>query len=148
MSTFERAILSYLGGAKLLGIKSIKNPIAFHEMVSAGFPAQCVVTFKKLSGFTNVEVSETLGISEKTFMRLQAKPRRRIDPVVSDRLYRTAKLLALTEEVLEDPVQAREWLNEPQFGLGNRTPRELLTTDAGTREVEELLLRMEHGYLA
>jgi uncharacterized protein (DUF2384 family) len=34
------------------------------------------------------------------------------------------------------------------MALGNKIPRALLTTDAGTHQVEDLLLRMEHGYLA
>ncbi len=148
MSGVKQAIVTYLGGAKLLKLKSFDDPLMFHKIVSEGFPAKCVLEFKTLSGFSNVEVSEVLGVSEKTFIRWCADPDKRIDAVVSDRLYRTAKALALAEEVLEDPALAREWLNEPQFGLGNKMPLELLTTDAGSREVEDLLLRMEHGYLA
>ena len=148
MSQLELSILEYLGGTKLLGIPAPRTPFAFHDLVSMGLPARSATFFKKSSGFTNIELSKLLGISEKTFIRWQETPKKPIDPVVSDRLYRTAKILALAAEVLEDKDAARAWLSDPQFGLGNKTPRELLTTDAGARQVEDLLLRMEHGYLA
>jgi len=141
-------IVQLLGGKKLLGVGKLRSEFAFHELVSSGLPAKCVLHFKKSSGFTNVEVSELLGISEKTFFRWQDAPDNQIDPVSSDRLYRSAKILALATEVLEDGDEARAWLNEPQMELGDKIPRALLTTDAGTRQVEDLLLRMEHGYLA
>jgi putative toxin-antitoxin system antitoxin component (TIGR02293 family) len=148
MSQLELSILEYLGGTKLLGISTPRTAFAFHELVSMGLPARSATYFKRSSGFTNIELSRLLGISEKTFIRWQATPGKPIDPVVSDRLYRTAKVLALAARVLEDKDAARAWLSEPQFGLGKKTPCELLTTDAGARQVEDLLLRMEHGYLA
>lgn len=148
MSHLELSIFEYLGGKRFLRIKGPKTAFGFHERVSSGLPAGCVIYFKRHSGFTNIEVSKLLGVSEKTFIRWQHTPKKPINPVASDRLYRTAKLMALATEVLEDPGEARTWMNEPQFGLGNKVPRELLTTDVGARQVEDMLLRMEHGYLA
>jgi putative toxin-antitoxin system antitoxin component (TIGR02293 family) len=54
----------------------------------------------------------------------------------------------LAEEVIEDREQAREWLRSPQVGLDNRVPFVLMETEAGAREVEDLLLRIEHGVLS
>jgi putative toxin-antitoxin system antitoxin component (TIGR02293 family) len=54
----------------------------------------------------------------------------------------------LAEKVLENRDQALEWLRTPQFGLGNRVPLDLLATEAGAHEVENLLFRIEHGFLA
>jgi putative toxin-antitoxin system antitoxin component (TIGR02293 family) len=59
-----------------------------------------------------------------------------------------ARIFALAEEVLEDRTQAGEWLASPQAGLGGRVPLELLETEAGTRAVEDELLRIEHGFVA
>jgi putative toxin-antitoxin system antitoxin component (TIGR02293 family) len=72
----------------------------------------------------------------------------RIKPAVSDRLYRTAKIVALAEEVLEDRDQALTWLSSNQKGLGDCMPLDLIETEAGTREVEEELQRIEHGFVA
>ena len=147
MAHIELSILEYLGGKKLLGSRDCARPLAFHEMVSTGLPAASLMQFKQRLGLTNAVVSLVVGISEKTLIRWRDAPGKLMDPVASDRLYRAAKVMALAREVLEDDEEAREWMGEPQMGLGNRIPLELLTTDAGARQVEELLLRMEHGYL-
>lgn len=58
---------------------------------------------------------------------------------------RYAKILRLAVQVLEDEETARQWLHEPQFGLGWRTPIEIMRTNEGAREVERLLIRIEKG---
>jgi putative toxin-antitoxin system antitoxin component (TIGR02293 family) len=85
-----------------------------------------------------------LGISHKTLSRMRATAQK-LDTVASDRLYRTARIVSLAIDVLEAEAPAVSWLKRPQIGLGGKRPLALLTTDAGTVEVERLLLRMEHG---
>ena len=148
MRKFESTMIEYLGGKKNLGASAGESPMNLHDRVFTGLPAQCVTSFKLHSGLTNVQVSALLGVSEKTFIRWQANPKKPIDAVSSDRLYRTARIMALAEDILEDAEAARQWIGEPQIGLDKRVPRDLLTTDIGACHVEELLLRMEHGYLA
>ena len=148
MSLLDEQIVNFLGGKKALQIKGPWTPFAFHDKVTAGLPVTCVLSFKAHSGFNVTEVSEVLGITERTFMRWQKHPLVPLDPVASDRLYRTAKIMALAGQVLEDTGEARAWMNEPQYALDEKIPRELLTTDAGARQVEEVLNRIEHGYLA
>ncbi|MDE2050888.1 MAG: DUF2384 domain-containing protein, partial [Gammaproteobacteria bacterium] len=46
------------------------------------------------------------------------------------------------------PEYAQEWLRTPQRVLGGRPPVQLLGRDAGAPAVEELLLALEHGFLA
>ncbi len=144
----ELSILNYLGGKKLLGIKDLTRPLAFHDIVSTGLPAASLMQFKERLGLTNTEVSVVIGVSEKTLVRWGHTPKKLMDPVASDRLYRAAKVMALAREVFEDDEEARGWMSEPQIALGDKVPLELLTSDAGAHQVEELLLRMEHGYLA
>ncbi|MDA8091919.1 MAG: MbcA/ParS/Xre antitoxin family protein [Nitrospiraceae bacterium] len=44
-----------------------------------------------------------------------------------------------------DKKTASEWIQEPQFGLGGRTPLDMLETDEGMNEVESLLLHLQYG---
>ena len=67
-----------------------------------------------------------------------------LSPVESDRIYRFARVVALAEDVFEDGVDALEWLKSPQHGLGGCIPFDMLQTDAGSREVEELLNRIDY----
>lgn len=141
-------ILSLLGGPRALGGKKLKGPLAWHDLVLDGLPGICVISFKDYAGLSTSSISDLLGVSEKTYFRVQAHPNRPIDPVMSDRLVRAAKVMALAEEVLESREEAIGWMGEQQAALGNAVPRDLLTTDTGAKQVEDLLLRMEHGYLA
>jgi putative toxin-antitoxin system antitoxin component (TIGR02293 family) len=67
--------------------------------------------------------------------------------IEGDRLARLARLIVLANTVLEQPDLVREWFRSPQIGLNNQTPLEVLVTEAGAREVEDLLQRIEHGVL-
>jgi putative toxin-antitoxin system antitoxin component (TIGR02293 family) len=84
-----------------------------------------------------------LGISKATWHRRKLSGR--LDASESDRLIRFARLLAQATEVLETPVQARQWLGSPQIGLGGAIPLEYAATEVGAREVEDLLSRIEYS---
>ncbi len=141
-------IFQNLGGRKAVGKPVWKSTLDLHHSIVAGLPVKCAIYFKVHAGLSNRNMCTALGVSEKTFIRWQDDPATRLDAVYSDRLVRTAKVMGLAEEVLEDGGNAKEWLSTPQPALGNEIPQELLSTDIGAKQVEDLLLQMEHGYLA
>jgi len=55
------------------------------------------------------------------------------------------KLLALANKVMGDKELATLWLYETQFGLDDDRPVNRMRTAKGAKEVESLLLRLEHG---
>ncbi len=48
-------------------------------------------------------------------------------------------------EVLGDKKTAGEWLRDHQPALGGHIPLDLLWSDDGAKEVEDLLVRIDHG---
>ncbi len=56
-----------------------------------------------------------------------------------------ASTLSQAIEVLGSIDKARLWLKTPNRALGCETPLDLLDTDIGTRQVEEVLLRLNYG---
>ncbi len=64
---------------------------------------------------------------------------------MSERLERLARMTVLAEEVWEDAELAHEFLTSPQPQLGGARPTDLARTDLGTRQVEELLNRIEYS---
>lgn len=140
-------IAAVLGGRKVLG-KTAGTAFEFTDLIEKGLPHSALEHVKNALKLTDREVSSALDISGKTVSRLRHASRQRLSPSISDRLYRFARLYALAEEVLEDKEQARDWLRSPQVGLNNRTPLDLMRTEAGAREVESLLVRIEHGVLS
>ncbi len=140
----EKDITDILGGPKLLG-KQAKTALDLADLIQQGFPTRSVFFLQKQMALGDDDYSSTLGVSIKWLGRYRKEPREHMDANVSDRLYRIARIFALAEEVLEDKESAKRWLHRPQSGLGERTPLELMKNEAGAREVEELLYRIEYG---
>ena len=63
----------------------------------------------------------------------------------SDRVLRVLRVLAATEEVYGSRIRALEWLRRPNARLDSRAPLSMLTTDTGSRMVEELLIQIDEG---
>jgi putative toxin-antitoxin system antitoxin component (TIGR02293 family) len=65
--------------------------------------------------------------------------------IESDRIYRVARIMSLSIEVLGSKEKAKEWLSRPNRALGGESPLNLLDTDVGAKQVEEVLGRIAHG---
>ncbi len=63
----------------------------------------------------------------------------------SQKIARFARIMALSIEVFEDSQIASQWLERPNRALGGIKPIDLLDTDEGAHEVENVLRRLEHG---
>lgn len=122
--------------------------LAVADAVAKGFSNDAVELVKQTLAVNDRELAAALGMSTKSLSRLRRSGRAHLNLVASDRLYRLARTFLLAQEVLENDDSARRWLRAPQVGLGNRVPLELILTEAGAREVEDLLGRMELGVLA
>jgi len=132
----------------LLGtVLADEEPLKLMEQLAAGLPAATLRQFKKAVCLADGDLARLLQVGSRTLSRLKAS-RAKLSPDLSDRLYAVAALYALAEDVLGDAARARAWIEAPQFGLGGRSPRDCLSTEVGRREVRQLLLRIEHGYLA
>ena len=117
-------------------------------------PPAALYHVKETFDLSDETMANIIGVSLRTVARRRAasnkrhKPAARLSPVESDRLYRFARILALAEDVFESREDAIEWLNSGQYGLGGAVPIKMLQTDAGSREVEELLIRIEYGVIS
>ena len=84
-----------------------------------------------------------LDLPARTLARRKRQRRLRADE--SDRLLRLGRIATLAEQVLGSREKASSWLHRPNRALGNVAPLHHLDTDVGTREVEDLLIRIAHG---
>jgi putative toxin-antitoxin system antitoxin component (TIGR02293 family) len=71
-----------------------------------------------------------------------------LTPDQSDRLMRVARVMAAAEATFGGQQRAAIWLRRPTSALGGEKPLFLLDTDEGTRRVEDLLGRIDHGIAA
>jgi acyl carrier protein len=58
---------------------------------------------------------------------------------------RRKTVINFATEVFENAEIAEDWLNSPNFALGDKVPYDLLDTDAGIEQVRNLLGRIEYG---
>ena len=66
----------------------------------------------------------------------------------ADAVARLVRVRSHAERVFDDPALAERWLSTSNPELGDETPIEMACTDVGAREVEAVLLRMEHGVVS
>ena len=144
-------VTAILGGEKELGQK-VKSRIDFDALIKRGIPLGVISHIKREFNLPDEVIARIIGVSPRTVSRrrrtVKIPAKERLSPVESDRVYRFARIVAIAEDVFEDKKEALEWLNNPQYGLGGRVPFDMLQTDAGAREVEELLLRIDYGVIS
>ena len=133
----------------ILGLPAIeRDPLELIEALGEGFPVKALPYFKRAARLSDSDFARLLGMGGRTLTRLKSARTGRLSAEVSDRLYAVASIYALSEEVFGARDTAVSWLEEPQFALRGRRPRELLATEAGRQQVRSLLLRIEHAQLA
>lgn len=116
---------------------------ALVRKVEAGLKFRELENLRERLGLPLEKMGEKLGISRATLHRRKAAGR--LDLHESDRVMRFERLVQKAADVLGSPDSARQWLSFPQYGLGGAIPVDYARTEAGAREVEHLLGRIEWG---
>jgi putative toxin-antitoxin system antitoxin component (TIGR02293 family) len=137
----------------LLGIASDRQQqIEPSQMIAAGIPARAIVRIKQVTGLSEQQMAEVVGISRRTLSRriqqATTDSSTRLTAAQSDRLYRLARIVARAVEVFGDESEAKQWLNEPKLALNGRSPLEVVSTEPGVEQVDIMLGRIEHGIFA
>lgn len=83
-------------------------------------------------------------IPERTFKRRLAN-RETLKVSEGDAVARFLRVTDAANKAFGEANFARKWLNLPNPALNSRIPIELAETDAGAREVEDVLGRFAHG---
>ncbi|HYB13425.1 MAG TPA: antitoxin Xre/MbcA/ParS toxin-binding domain-containing protein [Myxococcota bacterium] len=131
------------GALELLGLPA-RNASDLVAEVERGFPFSSLEDFKLETALPWEAICALVQLPMRTLTRRRAAGR--LDSPESDRLLRAARLFHQMLELFEgDKNAARTWFTRPQRGLGGATPLAFARTEAGAREVEQLLGRLEHG---
>ncbi len=95
-------------------------------------------------GLSRTEVKNIFGIAERTQFRYE-KENPVLKPAVVDRLGRFNRIFKQAVDLFEDEAEAWRWLSTPKSALDNQTPLSGMSTDAGAKQVEQILYRAEYG---
>jgi putative toxin-antitoxin system antitoxin component (TIGR02293 family) len=138
------AIVDVLGGSKALR-RRVARQEELRERVKAGLPYAALASVVERIHMVQDEITDVLHLTPRTLARRKAQGV--LDPDESDRLVRFARVIAHTTEVLGTLEKAALWLRRDNRALGGHSPLEMLDTEIGSRAVEGVLLRIEHGVI-
>lgn len=131
------------GYVVLLGMNTF-DPREVMRAVDKGLPYRAFDRFCRNSGLSFDVVIALIDVPRRTMTRRKAEGR--FLPAESDRLLRISRLFVQTLELFEgDRDAALAWLSAGQPTFGRVTPLEMARTEIGSREVERLIARLEHG---
>lgn len=117
------------------------------QALAAGLPETELNDLQDSLGLSAEKLASLVGLSKSTFHRRKTAGTP-LNPLVSDRVVRFARLLSKAITVFGSQDDANKWLGSPQFGLGGEIPLDYAKTEIGAREVENLLGRIEYGVYA
>jgi putative toxin-antitoxin system antitoxin component (TIGR02293 family) len=139
------SLVEALGGRKVLKGR-INNLDQLREAAKSGLPYASLETVILKLRLGREEAAAVLHLPQRTIARRKKEQKLQADE--SDRVLRLARIGAQASATLGNEEKAAKWLRRANRALGNRTPLELLDNDIGSRQVEEVLGRMEHGNIS
>jgi putative toxin-antitoxin system antitoxin component (TIGR02293 family) len=126
----------------LLGMDYFDLPSVL-KAVEKGFPWKAFDRLVENMGIAPDQLAEMIGIPKRTLAR--RKIEKRFQPEESDRLLRVARVYGKTLRLFDgDRDGSTNWLTKMQRALA-RVPLELLRTEVGAHEVENVIGAIEYG---
>jgi putative toxin-antitoxin system antitoxin component (TIGR02293 family) len=120
-----------------------KHPTDLIRQIQKGLRFSELETLQNSIDLPFEQLAAKLAISRSTLQRRKAAGR--LSPDESDKVIRYSRLVQQAADFFGDIGKARAWLKHPQYGLGGAVPLDYASTEAGAREVENLLGRMKYG---
>jgi putative toxin-antitoxin system antitoxin component (TIGR02293 family) len=120
-----------------------KHPTDLIRQIQKGLRFTELETLQSTIDLPFEQLAAKLCISRSTLHRRKAAGR--LSPDESDKVIRYSRLVRQAADYFSDIEKARAWLKHPQYGLGGAVPLDYARTEAGAREVENLLGRMKYG---
>jgi putative toxin-antitoxin system antitoxin component (TIGR02293 family) len=124
-------------------IAKAKHPTELIRKIQKGLRFSELETLQNTLHLPFEQLAAKLAISRSTLQRRKAAGR--LSPDESDKVIRFTRLLRQAADLFGSVEKARAWLKFPQYGLGGAVPLDYAKTEAGAREVENLLGRMKYG---
>jgi putative toxin-antitoxin system antitoxin component (TIGR02293 family) len=134
------------GGRTPRASEALGVELRLADRIASGFPTTAVDDVIG-SGLVEASVIYEIVVPRRTLAdrKLKQKP---LSPEQSDRLVRVLRIYARAEEAIGDVSRAYRWLHRANRALEGMRPIDLLGSDAGTRAVEKVLGRIEHGVVS
>jgi len=128
-----------LGGQKLL-----KSPLRTTEdqisLIEKGMPISALKAFIHYISLSMDEIASFLHVSKRTLERNTT-----LSVLAGDQLLRIAEIYEKGFAVFGEEQMFKRWMDTPNRALGNKNPKELLSTSIGRQLIYDVLCRIEYG---
>jgi putative toxin-antitoxin system antitoxin component (TIGR02293 family) len=125
------------------GSPKAMHPTHLIRRIQKGLPFGDVEALRKNLDLPLDQLAGKLSISRATLHRRKSAGRLSADE--SDKVMRFSRLVEQATDVFGNLERGRAWLKFPQYGLGGAVPLDYAGTEAGAREVENLLGRIKYS---
>jgi len=131
---------------KKLGIRSsLKSDADLVALVEERLPVGAISALME-HGILEKEIYSVI-VPRRTLQHRRAR-KEDLSREESDRAVRLARLAALTEKIFGDSKEGMLWLRSPKKRFRGRTAMDMITTETGSRLVEEALYQIDEGMAA
>lgn len=120
-----------------------RHPTELIRQIQKGLRFSELQTLQNSLDLPFEQLAAKLCISRSTLHRRKAAGR--LSPDESDKVMRLSRLLEQATDLFGNLERGRAWLKFPQYGLGGAVPLDYAATEAGAREVENLLGRIKYS---
>ena len=144
--TATEYVVDVLGGRRVFRGQELPTSSQMRDRIKEGLPFSSLESVRERLRLSVPEAASVLQMPARTLARRRSS--RKLAADESDRLYRLARIAAQAFGVFGTEDKASTWLRRPNRALNNELPIRLLDTDVGTRQVEDILGRIEHGVVS
>src|SRR6266496_804482 len=135
--TAAEYVIDVLGGASVFKGRTVPTSTELRERIKRGLPYRSLESVRERLRLSVPEAASVLHMPLRTLAR--RRQTRKLDGDESDRLYRIARVAARAFAVFGAEDKAATWLRRPNRALNGELPIDLLDTDVGARQVEDIL---------
>ncbi len=144
--TAAEYVIDVLGGASVFKGRTVPTSTELRERIKRGLPYRSLESVRERLRLSVPEAASVLHMPLRTLAR--RRQTRKLGGDESDRLYRIARVAAQAFAVFGAEDKAATWLRRPNRALNGELPIDLLDTDVGARQIEDILGRIEHGVVS
>ena len=120
------------------------SPLKIISAIDVGLPFSRFESLQAVIGLPANQLAAAIKLPASTMAR-----QKKVGHLTSDQSERLVRLARITEMAFDlfegDADAARRWLKAPRDVLGGNTPLQMVATEIGAREVENLIGRLQDG---
>jgi putative toxin-antitoxin system antitoxin component (TIGR02293 family) len=128
-----------------LASSEIRSDADLVRLVEEQLPADTVRSLVR-GGLTDAEAYQLI-VPRRTLAHRVAK-KQFLSREESDKAVRVARITAMAERAFGDAARAWRWLRKPKDRFDGKTPIEMVSSEAGARMVEEMIVQIDDGIFA